>query len=179
MKILKTGLSLTSGGYESEFLCVKDALGISNFSLVKCENFTCEKHIANVGYRTNVRHLKILTCERHIVNVKCENLTCERQIANVRYRTNEGHLEILPRERHIVNVKCENLTCKRQIANVRYRTNEGSLEIFMRERHFENLTCKRHIANVGEQQFAVWNWLDLLAHCEQPLLHTILRIFLE
>ena len=40
-----------------------------------------------------------------------------------------------------------------------------------------SLTCERHIANVGEQEFAVWNWLDLLAHREQPAIHTILKIF--
>ena len=39
-----------------------------------------------------------------------------------------------------------------------------------------SLTCERHIANVGEQEFSVWNWLDLLAHREQPAIHTILKI---
>ena len=52
--------------------------------------------------------------------------------------------------------------------------------MYLYERNDEELiylTCERYIANVGEQEFAVWNWLDLLAHREQPAIHTILKIF--
>ena len=42
-----------------------------------------------------------------------------------------------------------------------------------------HLTCERNIANIGEKEFSVWNWLDLLAHREQTALHTILGIYLR